>query len=111
MPRGATKRDWGQGSAYWTGAKRKFVASIVRNWRAISAEKEYSDARMERVMLNERKQLLLNKLEAINAKNDRWGFYFLYLKATIANMEILKPRCLSSFPTCIHADAHVQTST
>ncbi|KAL5109453.1 hypothetical protein TcWFU_009433 [Taenia crassiceps] len=36
-----------------------------------ATEKEYSDARMERVMLNERKQLLLNNLENINAKNDK----------------------------------------
>nr|CDS30703.1 expressed protein [Hymenolepis microstoma] len=36
-----------------------------------TVEKEHSEVKMESVILQERKQLLLNKLQIVNARNDR----------------------------------------
>ncbi|VDK38374.1 unnamed protein product, partial [Taenia asiatica] len=58
-----------------------------------ATEKEYSDARMERVMLNERKQLLLNKLETINAKNDRLQQIFTQNQEAERELEAQVLRC------------------
>ncbi|KAH9284573.1 hypothetical protein ECG_02153 [Echinococcus granulosus] len=58
-----------------------------------ATEKECSDARMKRIMLNETKQLLLNKLEAVNAKNDRLQKIFTENQEAEHKLEVEMSKC------------------
>lgn len=68
--RKTTKRVRDQGDSCRVGVKCRCV-QLYTIHAVISAEKEYSSVRMEEIVLREKKQLLLNKLEALNAKNDK----------------------------------------